>query len=341
MRHDQDRETEIVAELHQQLQDLAAHRRVEVRDRLVGDDDLGLEHECAGDHHALALSARQLVRVAQEEALGRAKARARERSRDELFFRSRRSAPGRSRGSADPRRRSRRSSVAGSARPSGPGRPSAPCAVGPQVPCGEASPSNWILPPSAGSQPHDRPCRRRLAAPRLAGEREHLALADHAGRRRRRPGTAWPSCLGARRSDRRGPRTSRGGPRPRGSVRLSAGPIVGGGPRWRSLASPRSPGLRALDEQARGPPPVAHRRTAQGSVRCAVVERHRASRVERTSRGDVLRIRRVAAEAGGVPPEPTVADRGERGGEGRRVRVLGLVEDRSRPAPPRRSCPRT
>ena len=53
----------LVAQLHQQPQDLAADRRVEVRHRLVGDDDLGLERERAGDHHALALTAGQLVRV--------------------------------------------------------------------------------------------------------------------------------------------------------------------------------------------------------------------------------------------------------------------------------------
>ena len=38
--HDDDRQAEVLAELHQQLEDLAAHRRVQVRHRLVGDDDL-------------------------------------------------------------------------------------------------------------------------------------------------------------------------------------------------------------------------------------------------------------------------------------------------------------
>ena len=72
-------------------QDLAAHRGVEVRDRLVGDDDLRLEHQGAGDHHPLALAARELVRVEQVEPLGRTQARARERLARRAPPRSRRS----------------------------------------------------------------------------------------------------------------------------------------------------------------------------------------------------------------------------------------------------------
>ena len=41
------------------------------RHRLVGHDELGLEHQRAGDHHALALATGELVRVAEEEPLGR------------------------------------------------------------------------------------------------------------------------------------------------------------------------------------------------------------------------------------------------------------------------------
>ena len=44
-------------------EDLAAHRGVEARDRLVGDEQLRLEHHRARDHHALTLPARDLVRV--------------------------------------------------------------------------------------------------------------------------------------------------------------------------------------------------------------------------------------------------------------------------------------
>ena len=46
----------------------------------------GLEGQGAGDHHALALSARQLVRVEQEEALGRPQPGPRQRLRDQLLL---------------------------------------------------------------------------------------------------------------------------------------------------------------------------------------------------------------------------------------------------------------
>ena len=48
-----------------QREDLAAHRGVERGDRLVGDEQARLEHHRARDHHALALPARELVRVAR------------------------------------------------------------------------------------------------------------------------------------------------------------------------------------------------------------------------------------------------------------------------------------
>ena len=57
------------AQLDQHLEDLRAHRHVEHRDRLVADQPVRLEHERGGDRHALALPARELVRVAVEEAL--------------------------------------------------------------------------------------------------------------------------------------------------------------------------------------------------------------------------------------------------------------------------------
>ena len=86
VRHDHQRDVELVAELHQQREDLAADRRVEVRHGLVGDDHVRIEHEGAGDHDALTLSARELVGVVQVEALGRAQARARERLRDQVLL---------------------------------------------------------------------------------------------------------------------------------------------------------------------------------------------------------------------------------------------------------------
>ena len=56
-------------ELHQDGQDLGPHGGVEHGDRLVADQPLGLEHERRGDCHALALAARELVRIAGQEAL--------------------------------------------------------------------------------------------------------------------------------------------------------------------------------------------------------------------------------------------------------------------------------
>ena len=52
------------------VEDLRADGGVEHRDGLVADQAVGLEHERGGDRHPLALPARELVRVALEEALG-------------------------------------------------------------------------------------------------------------------------------------------------------------------------------------------------------------------------------------------------------------------------------
>jgi hypothetical protein len=58
-------EAQLGLQFHHQVQHLRLHRHVERRDRLVGDDQLGVERERAGDGDALALAARQLVRVAR------------------------------------------------------------------------------------------------------------------------------------------------------------------------------------------------------------------------------------------------------------------------------------
>ena len=109
--------------LEHQLQDLAAHRGVEARDRLVGDDQPRVERHRARDHDALALAAGDLVRVEREEPLRRPQPGARRARRPRAP--SRRRAPC---GCAALRRPTRRSSGAGSAPRSGPGRPSARCA---------------------------------------------------------------------------------------------------------------------------------------------------------------------------------------------------------------------
>ena len=53
----------------EQLEDLALHRHVERRGRLVGDQQLRLARERHRDHHALLLPAGELVRIRAEPAL--------------------------------------------------------------------------------------------------------------------------------------------------------------------------------------------------------------------------------------------------------------------------------
>ena len=67
---EQQRQRARLAQVHQHLQHLRLHRHVEHRDRLVADQPVGVEHERGGDRHALALAARQLVRVAVGEPVG-------------------------------------------------------------------------------------------------------------------------------------------------------------------------------------------------------------------------------------------------------------------------------
>ena len=75
-------QAQVVAQPQQQREDLAADRGVQRGHRLVGDEHVGLEHERAGDDDALPLAAGELVRVAQEEALGRAQPGLRQRLGD-------------------------------------------------------------------------------------------------------------------------------------------------------------------------------------------------------------------------------------------------------------------
>ncbi len=57
-------QAELPLELLQQVDDLRADRHVEGADGLVADDEVGLDRERPGDADALALAARELVRVA-------------------------------------------------------------------------------------------------------------------------------------------------------------------------------------------------------------------------------------------------------------------------------------
>ena len=57
-------EAELLLEVVEQVDDLGLDRDVERRDRLVGDDQLRLQREGAGDPDPLPLPAGELVRVA-------------------------------------------------------------------------------------------------------------------------------------------------------------------------------------------------------------------------------------------------------------------------------------
>ena len=57
-------EPELLLELYEQVDDLGLDGDVESRDRLVADDDLRLEDNGTGNADALALAARELVRIA-------------------------------------------------------------------------------------------------------------------------------------------------------------------------------------------------------------------------------------------------------------------------------------
>ena len=83
--HD-DPEPERLAQAQQQRQDLAADRGVQRRDRLVGDQQPRPQRQRPGDQHPLLLSAGQLVRVAQEDPLGRAQPRLGERRGHQLHL---------------------------------------------------------------------------------------------------------------------------------------------------------------------------------------------------------------------------------------------------------------
>ena len=52
----------LALQVAQQLQHLALHGDVECRRRLVGDQHVGLERQCHGDHHPLAHATGEFVR---------------------------------------------------------------------------------------------------------------------------------------------------------------------------------------------------------------------------------------------------------------------------------------
>ena len=70
MADEQRGEAELALQLGEQLEHARLHRDVEGARRLVGDEQLRIEGESAGERCALALAARQLVRVPVAERGG-------------------------------------------------------------------------------------------------------------------------------------------------------------------------------------------------------------------------------------------------------------------------------
>ena len=64
VRDEEEREAQLALQVLEQVDDLRLDRHVQRGDRLVGDDQLRLQGERAGDADALALAAGELVRVA-------------------------------------------------------------------------------------------------------------------------------------------------------------------------------------------------------------------------------------------------------------------------------------
>ena len=71
MGDEQHRHAALTLQLLQELQDLRLHGDVECRCRFVGDQQFRLVGERHGDHHALALAAGKLVRIAAAAAFFR------------------------------------------------------------------------------------------------------------------------------------------------------------------------------------------------------------------------------------------------------------------------------
>ncbi|MDT4885592.1 hypothetical protein FQZ97_1218410 [compost metagenome] len=63
MSDEDDRHAELALQFGKQHQDLRLDGDVKRGSRLVGDQDVGVVGKRHGDHHALALAARQLVRI--------------------------------------------------------------------------------------------------------------------------------------------------------------------------------------------------------------------------------------------------------------------------------------
>ncbi len=118
MRHEDEREAELVGRLGQELEDLRLHHHVERRRRLVGQENARVARERHRDRRSLAHPAGELVRVAPGPVR-------RDADRLEELADPRRRLPSRSpgRGAPSARRSARRSAAPGRTRSSRPGRP--------------------------------------------------------------------------------------------------------------------------------------------------------------------------------------------------------------------------
>ena len=70
VRDEQQGQTQLFAELAEQIQDLRLHRYVECRYGFVRNEQVRVQRECGGDGHALLLAAGQFVRTAVREVRG-------------------------------------------------------------------------------------------------------------------------------------------------------------------------------------------------------------------------------------------------------------------------------
>ena len=295
---DQHAEAEVAAQGEQQRQDLAPDGGVERGDRLVGDQQLGRHRQRAGDQHPLPLPARQLVRVAQEQPLGRPEPGRRQRGGDQLGLGAtlaRRSLRRRGGAGGCPRRRTRRPCAAGSAPRPGPGAPAGPCAGTPSSPRADRSsgwPSSSTSPADGGSRPSRARAKRGLARPRLPHQRHDLARGD-----------AQVDAVDAlARRDRPGPGTRTD--RPRGLEAAVAMALIGASTSRQAAARVPSP-------------------RSSGTTRSQSSNRLRAAGVERAARRQLGRVGRVARQTGRRVARLGVADPRER--RGQRVRRRGAA----------------
>ena len=183
-------------QVHQQVEDLRLDRPVERGDRLVEHEQLGFDHERAGDADALTLTAGELVRVAPLVLGDRARPARTPRARACAISSLR---PAMRSGSAHDRTRA---SCAGRATSTGPGTRSAPGAGAPATArrerCAMSVPSTRIDAGGGFEQPDHQAGDGRFAAPRLPHQPERLARVEGEGHvvdRAHRATAAAGKCL--------------------------------------------------------------------------------------------------------------------------------------------------